>query len=206
TVGSVIGGGRRGAACLASGSPGRPSIGASHRRHRCAPPSKLLHAGTAAAARPPPGSPAVGGPWSTRSIEPVVERYLPKAPHAKPPVTGAADARGTQPGVLRYCLGRPYLGAALQVRQNVVHEAVLLCFFGGEELVPLDIAADLLLVPAAVPGDDALHRTAHPQDLPGLDLQVTGLPVAAFGGRLVQQDAGVRQRHPLVLGARGQQH
>src|SRR5262249_60788524 len=132
-----------------------------------APPPPLraprypLHGGTAAAARPPPGSPAVGGPWSTRSIEPVVERYLPKAPHAKPPVAGAADARGTQPGVLRYCLGRPYLGAALQVRQNVVHEAVLLCFFGGEELVPLDIAADLLLRPAAVPGDDALHRTAH---------------------------------------------
>src|SRR6201987_3098087 len=97
-------------------------------------------------------------------------------------------AKGIQPGILRYCLRRPYLDTALQGRENVVHEAILLGLFCREELVPLDIAADLLLVPAAVPGDDALHRTAHPQDLPGLDLQVAGLPVAALGGRLVQQD------------------
>src|SRR6516165_5790118 len=138
--------------------------------------------GTATAARSPPGSPAAfGGRGPPRSIESVVERYLPKPPHAKPPVTGAADTQGkTQPGVLRYCLRRPYLGAALQVRQNVVYEAILFGFFGREELVPLDIAADLLLVPAAVPGDDPLHRGAHPQDLPRLDLQVTGLPIATL--------------------------
>src|SRR5689334_12894005 len=114
--------------------------------------------------------------------------------------------KGLEGAYSGYCLTRPYLGTALQVRENVVHEAILLGLFGREELVPLDIAADLLLVPAAVPGDDALHRTAHPQDLPGLDLQVTGLPVAALGGRLVQQDARVGQGHALVLGARGEQH
>src|SRR5262249_17099883 len=57
-------------------------------------PQYLLHAGTATAARSPPGSPAAfGGRGPPRSIESVVERYLPKAPHAKPPVTGAADAQ-----------------------------------------------------------------------------------------------------------------
>src|ERR1051326_6143490 len=91
--------------------------------HQGAPPPS--------AGRPPP-----------RSIEPVVERYLPIGPHAKPPAFGAAAAKGIQPGILRYCLGRPYLGTALQVRENVVHEAILLCFFRREELVPLDIAAD----------------------------------------------------------------
>src|SRR6516225_12374848 len=107
--------------------------------------------------------------------------------------TARRPQKGFSRALPRYCLGRPYLGTALQVRENVVHEAILLGLFGREELVPLDIAADLLLVPAAVPGDDALHRTAHPKDLPGLDLQVTGLPIATLGGRLVHQDARVGQ-------------
>jgi hypothetical protein len=34
------------------------------------------------------------------------------------------------PGILRYCLRRHYLGAALQVRENVIHEAILLGLFG----------------------------------------------------------------------------
>src|SRR5262249_12095168 len=101
--------------------------------------------------------------------------------------------------------GRPYLGPALEARQNLVHDAVLFRFVRREVLVPLHVPPDLLLAPAAVHGDDALHRRPHPQDLAGLDLQVAGLAVAALGGGLVEQEAGVRQAHPLVLGARGGQ-
>src|SRR6516225_6156143 len=98
-------------------------------------------------------------------------------------------------------LGRHYLdsalGASLDRGQDLVDDAVLLGLIGGEELVALDVAADLLLVLAGVPGQDDLHGRAHPQDLPGLDLHVTGLAVAALGGRLVDEDPGVGQRHPL---------
>src|ERR1700683_1744961 len=69
-------------------------------------------------------------------------------------------------------LGRPYLGLALEGRQNLIYQPVLLGFFGREELVPLDVAADLILFLAGVQGDDPLHRGPHPEDLPGLNLQV----------------------------------
>src|ERR1700761_2065002 len=82
-------------------------------------------------------------------------------------------------------LGRHYLDSALAAPldhgQDLVDDAVFLGLLGGEELVPLDVVAHRLLVLAGVPGQDDLHGRAHPQDLPGLDLHVTGLPVAALG-------------------------
>ena len=45
-------------------------------------------------------------------------------------------------GLLR--LGRPYLGAALEARQNLVHDAVLLGFLSRKVLVPLDVQPHLI--------------------------------------------------------------
>src|SRR6266498_3708124 len=106
----------------------------------------------------------------------------------KRPVTGV-------PCRIKSCrLGRPYLALALQHRQNLIHDAILLGLLCGEELVPLDVPADLILVLAGVRGKHLLHRGAHPQDLIGLDLQVAGLAVAALDGGLVDQDATWRSR------------
>src|SRR5262249_32406986 len=62
-------------------------------------------------------------------------------------------------------LGRPYLGLALQGRQNLIYQPVLLGLFSGEELVPLHIASYLILVLAGVHGNNPLHSGAHPEDL-----------------------------------------
>src|ERR1051326_3110000 len=82
-------------------------------------------------------------------------------------------------------LGRPYLGLALEGRQNLIYQPVLLGLFSGEELVPLHIASYLILVLAGVHGNNPLHSGAHPEDLAGLNLQVTGLTVAALHRGLV---------------------
>ena len=59
---------------------------------------------------------------------------------------------------------------------------------------------DLLDRAAGVLGQRLLQPGAHPQDLVGLDLDVAGLAVVTAGhGRLVDQDAGVRQGEPLAL-------
>ena len=44
---------------------------------------------------------------------------------------------------------------------------------------------------AGVAGEDLVEQVAHPQDLPGLDLDVGGLAAAA-APRLVEQHPGVR--------------
>src|SRR2546421_9025599 len=91
-------------------------------------------------------------------------------------------------------LGRYYLGSALTAPldhgQDLVDDAIFLGLFGGEELVPLDVAADLLLILAGVPGQDDLHGLAHPQDLPGPDLHVAGLAGNAFRSRLGDEGPG----------------
>src|SRR6516165_8859253 len=159
--------------------------------------------------RPPRRPATIGGPAIMGQPGPAglpCTRYLTvpvAAPGAKLPNAGAA-VTGSPAGSLRS--GRAYLGPALEARQNLVHDAVLLGFLRREVLVPLDVPPHLLLGPAAVQGDDALHRGPHPQDLAGLDLQVARLAVAALSGGLVEQDARIRQRHPLVLGAGGEQH
>src|SRR6266568_5945813 len=97
-------------------------------------------------------------------------------------------------------LRRDYIGLALQHREYVINQPVLFRFVSRQELVALDVPADLLLVAAGVLGQDGFHGLPHPLDLPGLDLQVTGLAVAALDGRLVDQDPRVGQaiRLPLV--------
>src|SRR5580704_12137542 len=111
-----------------------------------------------------------------------------------PPSPMRATQSLLYPGTSRILpLRRPYLGAALEGRQNIIHDSVVFRLVRVEEPVPLDVTADLVRLLPGVLGDDLLHRAAHPQDLPGLDLQVAGLPVAALQGRLVQQDPRVRQ-------------
>src|SRR6202042_279608 len=88
-------------------------------------------------------------------------------------------------------LRRPYLDPALDGRQNLIYQPVLLGLLGREELIALDVPAYLVLVLPGVRRNHPLHRGAHPEDLPGLNLQVTGLTVAAFDGRLVDQDPRV---------------
>src|SRR5262245_15386937 len=97
-------------------------------------------------------------------------------------------------------LRRHYIGLALPHFQYVINQPVLFLFVRPQEVVPLDVPPDLLLFPPGVPGEHSLHGLPHPLDLPGLNLQVTGLPVAALDGRLVDEDPRIGQRHPLALG------
>src|SRR5580693_969928 len=149
--------------------------------------------------------PARGGPPAAGMFPPC-HLALSSDGTASGPPTARAGPGADHPEDESSWLGRPYLGLALQARQNLVDETVLFGLLGGEEFIPLDVEPDLLLGPAGVLGHDLLHGAPHPEDLPGLDLQVAGLPVAALGGGLVQQDAGVRQGQPLAGGTGGQQH
>ena len=54
---------------------------------------------------------------------------------------------------------------------------------------------------AGVVGEHAVEQVPHPQDLPGLELDVAGLALDAAEG-LVEEDPGVGQGEPLALGAR----
>src|SRR5260221_14219003 len=114
----------------------------------------------------------------------------------------AQGGRG-KPTRLPLLLGRHYLGNALaptlEDGENLVDHPVLPGALGREELVALDVTPDGLVILARVPGEDHLHGGPHPQDLVGLNLHVRGLPVAALGGRLVDEDAGVGQGKALAL-------
>src|SRR5690606_40786719 len=65
----------------------------------------------------------------------------------------------------------------LTVRQHVIDDAVLLGLLGRENLVPLDVAGDLLDAAASVLREDRLQLVADPHDLVGHDLDVAGLAV-----------------------------
>src|SRR5690242_14758008 len=133
------------------------------------------------------------------TVPPCGVRWTNQTPSA------AREGRGEAlPALRRYRHGGGL--SPLQGRQHLVDEAVLLGTVRAQELVALDVAADLLFGLARVPGQDGLHGLAHPVDLVGLDLHVARLTVAALGGRLVDQDPRVRQGDPLALGARREQH
>src|SRR4051794_31310747 len=59
--------------------------------------------------------------------------------------------------------------------EDRVDEAVLDGALGRQDLVALDVAADLFNRPARVIADHFFEKLAHPQDLVGLDLDVGGL-------------------------------
>src|ERR671919_1390634 len=79
-----------------------------------------------------------------------------------------------------------------------VDEAVVDRLLRGQDLVALDVLADLLEVLAGVAGEDLLEQRTHTQDLVGLDLDVAGRAVGTLSVRLVDQHPGVRHREPLA--------
>src|SRR5699024_5756284 len=98
----------------------------------------------------------------------------------------------------------PHVLAGLE---HLVDQPVLERGARSQDLVALDVLADLLLVTAGVEGESLLEPFAHAQDLVGLDLDVRGLTAAlAPHGRLVDEDAGVGQRQALAGRPGGQQH
>src|SRR5690606_26312637 len=94
----------------------------------------------------------------------------------------------------------------LPAAEHDVDQPVLLRPLGRHDLVSIDALAYPFHGLTAVLGDDVLKLGPHPHDLPGLDLDVRALAVAALHRRLVDDDAGVGQRHPLARRPRGQQH
>src|SRR5690606_14916374 len=86
------------------------------------------------------------------------------------------------------------LPCALAVREDLVDDPVLLGLLGRQDLVALDVPADLFLALVGVLSQRRLHEAADALDRGRLDLQVGHLAVGAFGGRLVDQHARVRQR------------
>ena len=96
--------------------------------------------------------------------------------------------------------------AGLARRGEGVDEAVVDGLLGGEDLVALDVLADLVDVFAGVPSNELLEQRSHPEYLVGLDLDVTRLPVRALGVRLVDEHSGVGHSQALARRAGGQQH
>src|SRR5215207_290463 len=93
---------------------------------------------------------------------------------------------------------------ALVLVDHAVDQAVLRSLICLEEAVALHVAVDLLLGAARVPRVDLVDALARLEDLGGVDLDVGRLALEARR-RLVDQDPGVGERHPLALRAAGQQ-
>src|SRR5690606_4846352 len=78
-------------------------------------------------------------------------------------------------------------GRTLERVQNRVDQPVLHRRLGGQDLVPLDVPADLFGGFAGILGNHPLQQRPHPQDLVRLDLDVGRLAVALLGGRLMDE-------------------
>src|SRR4051795_5758366 len=85
----------------------------------------------------------------------------------------------------------------LPALDDLVDDAVGLRLRSREDLVALDVGADLVEGLAGVPGQDLLHLRPHPLDLGGVDLQVGDLPTG-LARRLVDQHPRVGQRQSLA--------
>src|SRR3954451_14630459 len=109
---------------------------------------------------------------------------------------GTGQGRDTR-GPDTYWSGRGREGVELPALDDLVDDAVGLRLLGREDLVALDVGADLVEGLAGVPGQDRLHLAAHPLDLRGVDLQVGDLP-ARLTRRLVDEHPGVRQGQSLA--------
>src|SRR6266571_7976161 len=92
----------------------------------------------------------------------------------------------------------------LPVGDHIVDDSVLLGLLGIHEVVALHVLGDLLHRLPGVVGDDLLEAPLEADDLARLDLDIGPLPLEA-ARNLVDQDLGVRQRHPLSFRAAAQE-
>jgi len=90
------------------------------------------------------------------------------------------------------------------VRRHLSRQAVFHGLGCGQPEVPVHVGEHLLRLLARGLGHDLVVALAHLEDLLGRDRQVRGAPMAP-GGRLVDQEPGVRQAEAL-LPVRGQEH
>src|SRR3954468_20191866 len=74
--------------------------------------------------------------------------------------------------------------AGLPGLDDLIHKPVVGGVLRGKDLVPFDVAPDLVLGAPGVAGEQRLEQGAHAEDLAGLDLDVAALSVTALGGRL----------------------
>src|SRR3954451_13678728 len=102
---------------------------------------------------------------------------------------------------------RPILGAVLggvAMDDHAVDDAVVLRFLRRHEVVTLHVLRNLVdLLPGAL-RHDLLESPLEGDRLPGMDLDVRRLSLEAAPD-LVDEDLGVRQRHPLSFRAAGEQ-
>src|SRR5690606_6334924 len=89
---------------------------------------------------------------------------------------------------------------------DIVNDTVFLALLGRHDVVPLRILLDTLQRLAGVQREDLVDPLAHAQDLAGRDVDVARLATQAGHPRLMDEDAGVRQRVSLPLGPGRQQH
>src|SRR6185436_12291745 len=150
------------------------------------PPSPMRATGGHPPIRPKWGSPA--GVRQVEQVEPALGRYPVPTPDGgtdtdlhRPRVHGLGEDRGP-----------------LARLEHRVDQAVLDGRLRGEDLVALDVAADLFDGLAGVVADHLLEQLAHAQDLVRLDLDVGGLAERALGVGLVDEDAAVGQREALA--------
>src|SRR5438093_8258670 len=94
---------------------------------------------------------------------------------------------------LAVCLAARGVWVALD---DEVDQAPVLRLFRSHEEVALHRALDLLKRTLAVLGVEASHLLALAEDLLGVDLDVGSLALDALREGLVDEDLGVRQRHP----------
>src|SRR4051812_40825796 len=99
----------------------------------------------------------------------------------------------------------PSPGPSAARGEDLVDQTVVERLARREDLVPLDVLADLLDVAVAVLGQGLLEPLAHAQDLTRLDLDVGPLAAALAVG-LVDEDTAVGQAVALAGRAGGQQH
>src|SRR6478752_1296231 len=116
---------------------------------------------------PPSPIRATGGHPPTQGVAAGPTSYeLPRRYPVPPPVGGTDTNSGAGYAGKRSGQG----GSALEGLEDGVDQAVLDRALGGEDLVALDVAADLVDRAAAVVADHLLQELAHAQDLVGLDL------------------------------------
>src|SRR6056297_701050 len=86
-----------------------------------------------------------------------------------------------------------------------VDDAIFEGLVGLHDEIAVGVGVDALDRLAGVIGEDLVDEVTHPHDLLGRQFEIGDLAVADLPTRLVQQDAAVRQRETLSLGAGGEQ-